>query len=119
MLHWTAQLDLMEYMGWLFRLLERLRRWWRGPTRKTSFSGVERVESSADPTTALQAGKLVLIGSRETPKWLRLVCPCGCGDVIALNLMPTHQPRWSVTEQSDGTLTVLPSVDSQRCCAHF
>jgi hypothetical protein len=106
-------------MRWLLRLFNSLLTWWRNRKRRRAFSGVAQLESSIDPTSELAAWKLVLIGSPQKPKWLRLNCPCGCGDVIALNLMTSHRPHWSVQLHDNGTLTVMPSVDSKNCGSHF
>jgi|SRR5579872_1764183 len=53
-------------------------------------------------------------------RWLHLLCPCGCGDVISLNLMTSHRPFWSLASHEDGTVSVMPSVDkTSGCCSHF
>jgi hypothetical protein len=77
------------------------------------------LESDADPAQELAAGKLVLVGPATKPKWLRMACPCRCGDIIALNLMTSHYPHWTAQLHEDGTLTALPSVDSTKCGSHF
>src|SRR5271157_3260487 len=106
-------------MRWLFRFFDSIRQWWRRRKRRKTFAGVVQLESSVDPGPELKAKKLVLIGPREKPKWLRFECPCGCGDVIALNLMASHYPRWSVEIYEDGTLSAMPSVDDRKCGSHF
>jgi hypothetical protein len=106
----------MRYLRALFR---SIRQWWRNRKRRHRFAGFIHLESSVDPALELKAGKLVLIGPKEKPKWLRLKCPCGCGDIIALNLMASHYPRWFVEIHEDGTLTANPSVDAKICGSHF
>jgi hypothetical protein len=59
------------------------------------------------------------VGTNEKKKWLRFVCPCGCGAVLALNLMRSQTPCWTVQEHEDGSISVQPSVDAQKCGAHF
>lgn len=114
----------------LFHPIRRLCSWvassirslwpWGQKTRKLqSFKGVVRLDSSVDPAHDLAAKRLVLVGPKDKPKWLRFQCPCGCGDVIALNLMTSHHPRWTVEVHQDGTLTAHPSVDAQTCKSHF
>ena len=102
-----------------FWLFDPIRRWWRTRKRRKVFAGAVHLESSVDPSTELKAGKLVLIGPKQKPKWLRFKCPCGCGDVIALNLMASHYPRWSVETHENGTLSAMPSVDAKTCGSHF
>jgi hypothetical protein len=106
-------------MRWLYDFFSWLERWWRGDHRRFAFGATIRLESSADPKRELAAGKLVLVGTAEMTKWLRFACPCGCGDVIALNLMTSHRPHWKAELHEDGTLTVYPSVDSHQCGSHF
>ena len=49
-----------------------------------------------------------------------MICPCGCKDVINLNLLRTVRPCWSVQEHPDGTVTQTPSVWRQKGCrSHF
>jgi hypothetical protein len=106
-------------MRWLSRFFDSIRQWWRRPKRRSAFAGTVQLESSVDPGPELKAKKLVLIGPKEKPKWLRFECPCACGDVIALNLMASHYPRWSVEIHKDGTVSVMPSVDAKTCGSHF
>lgn len=104
---------------WLASLGSRLARWWRSWWRRSRFAGVAWVRSDEDPARQVRGRKLVLVGSREKPKWLRFACPCGCGLEIALNLMASHDPHWRVEIHPDQTLTLYPSVDSTSCGAHF
>jgi hypothetical protein len=104
---------------WFFRVLAWIWQRCRWRKRRRAFKGVIQLDSSVDPASEMAAGKLVLIGPGEKPKWLRFKCPCGCGDVIALNLMVSHYPRWSVEIHKDGTLTAMPSVDAKTCGSHF
>ena len=68
---------------------------------------------------AKSGGILVLAGTVQKPKWLKFACPCGCGEILALNLMTSHSPHWKIEHHSDGTITVAPSVDATKCGAHF
>ena len=104
---------------WLQHVFGDVREWWKKLRRHRRFRGVTRLDSVADPGAALRARKLVLVGPEEKPKWLRFLCPCRCGDVIALNLMASSSPRWSVESYADGTLTIHPSVDATKCRSHF
>lgn len=106
-------------MQWLRNFFAWIWSWFRPTGRREAFGATVQLDSSTNPERELAAGKLVLIGPAEKPKWLRFKCPCGCGDVIALNLMTSHRPHWKTELHQDGTLTVHPSVDSQRCGAHF
>jgi hypothetical protein len=47
-------------------------------------------------------------------------CPCGCGDVIELNLLKKVRPCWSVEEHPDGSVSLTPSVWRRKGCgSHF
>jgi len=49
-----------------------------------------------------------------------MVCPCGCGDMIQLNLLPQVRPCWQVETHEDGTVSIAPSVWRQQGCrSHF
>jgi hypothetical protein len=56
---------------------------------------------------------------RGTPRAVVFHCPCGCGDVISINLDPAagHAWRYRATEKG---LTLLPSVwRTTGCESHF
>ena len=100
-------------------ILSKLLSFFKPDRRWLSFAAVVFVDSRSNPAAALAARKLVLIGPHEQPKWLRFQCPCGCGEIIALNLMESHYPRWTVRTESLSSITVTPSIDSSTCGSHF
>lgn len=110
---------LRTFLSWLTWPFRALWRWFRPPRRRHAFSGVVFVEQTNDYASEIRRHRLVLIGAPEKPKWLRFACPCSCGEELALNLMTSKRPCWTVQLHDDGTLTVHPSVDSTTCGAHF
>ena len=49
-----------------------------------------------------------------------MLCPCGCGRVLQMNLLPDERPCWQLTRHDDGTATLYPSVWRKKDCgAHF
>lgn len=50
-----------------------------------------------------------------------MLCPCGCGATIQLNLLPSTRPAWRfVKHPGAGALTLGPSVwRTQGCRSHF
>lgn len=49
-----------------------------------------------------------------------MLCPCGCGRVLHMNLLRDERPCWLVTKHRDGTVTLHPSVWRQKDCgSHF
>jgi hypothetical protein len=81
------------------------------------------LETFGDRASAREAAKrngvAALVSTAGKQKWLLLMCPCGCGQEIALNLMATHSPRWQIRAGTSGAFSVHPSVDATSCGAHF
>ena len=49
-----------------------------------------------------------------------LLCPCGCGAVLHMNLLLDDRPCWRVTRNFDSTVTLYPSVRRTKGCgSHF
>jgi hypothetical protein len=90
-----------------------------GLFKKSTCGGFVVMDSLTNPADALSAGKIVLVGTKDHPKWLKLQCPCGCKSIIALNLMQSHSPKWTVEIDSEQMVSVFPSVHSTDCGAHF
>ena len=61
-----------------------------------------------------------LVGEGEYLWSVAFVCPCGCGELVQLNLLPDARPRWSAERHPDGTVSVSPSVwRVAGCRSHF
>ncbi len=64
-------------------------------------------------------GDAVLV-TRGSPRWLVMSCPCGCGEVIPINLDPRSGPAWEYYDGAKRGLTVFPSVwRDTGCRSHF
>lgn len=64
--------------------------------------------------------KIYLAGEGNNLWGAAMVCPCGCGAVIELNLLTQVRPCWSVQQHPDETITLAPSVWRQKGCrSHF
>lgn len=62
---------------------------------------------------------LYAIGENGHIWHVMLVCPCGCGATIALNVLPDDSPRWKLHENVEGP-TLSPSVwRTAGCGSHF
>ena len=49
-----------------------------------------------------------------------MLCPCDCGKVLYMNLLPDERPCWNYSEHPDGTITLHPSVWRKKDCgSHF
>ena len=76
-----------------------------------------RVEEMPDVVKPLT---VYLCGEGEYLWAAAMICPCGCKEVINLNLLQKVRPRWSAKEHPDGTITLAPSVWRQQGCrSHF
>ena len=68
---------------------------------------------------SLRCRRLYLLGDRQ-PWSAALLCPCGCGEVIQLSLLPNDSPCWTVSLDRNGLPTLAPSVwRSYGCGSHF
>jgi len=104
---------------WLVRQLTFLANaiFGRSLERKTRTFRSVRVEDLPD-----QPDSFVVYIAGEGPNvWAAgLVCPCGCKEIIELNLMTQVRPRWRVTEHKNGTVSLEPSVWRRSGCrSHF
>ncbi len=49
-----------------------------------------------------------------------MLCPCGCGAIIKLNLLSEVRPCWKYKQHLDSTISIYPSVDRMYGCrSHF
>lgn len=77
----------------------------------------ELVEEFPD---GLKASTLYVAG--QAPHWwgAAMLCPCGCKDVIELNLLEQAKPCWTVTLHDEGVASLTPSVWRKKGCqSHF
>ena len=81
---------------------------------------VRRVASDTD-IGELRQWEVVLVGPTDRPKWAILLCPCGCGEDIHVNLMRSHHPHWSMSCGRGNKVSFYPSLcmDRNRCGSHF
>jgi hypothetical protein len=91
---------------------------WLGLIRRPAYLAREQ---SLHPTPEeLTPGTLVLVIDDGRKKWVCFRCPCGCDQRIQLSLNPECRPRWSVSVDWLGRLSVSPSVHQlDGCRSHF
>lgn len=78
-----------------------------------------RVLHLSDDPDDLLPETLYAIGENGHLWHVMLICPCGCGATIALNVLPDDSPRWRLHEHVDGP-TLTPSVwRTAGCRSHF
>jgi hypothetical protein len=95
-----------------------VQRWWRRIRRRRRLQGYTFV-AAMDEELALTHRGVAVVGSMEAKKWATFACPCRCGEMIALNLMRSHSPRWTIELHADGSISLAPSVVATRCGSHF
>lgn len=87
------------------------------PRKKPKPYRSARVEEMPDTVKPLT---VYLCGEGEYLWAAAMLCPCGCKEVIQLNLLKTIRPRWSVQEHKDGSVSLRPSIWRQKGCqSHF
>lgn len=65
-----------------------------------------------------EPGDAVLV-ERGRPRWLIMLCPCGCGEEIPINLDSRAGPAWRLYRNQRG-ITLYPSVwRDTGCQSHF
>ena len=97
---WGAWLWLLAWLGL------------RTPTFRTV-----HVEDIPD---VFQREKLYVAGEDGYAWSAAMLCPCGCGEVLEMNLLPDARPCWKLSESPDHLATLHPSVWLKSGCAsHF
>jgi hypothetical protein len=107
----AAGMRILDWIIWFCN-------WLWGRTRRDSVSRVVPV-ASRDALPRFLGSALYVVGG-DHPKWAVLKCPCGCGEVIDVNLMKSRSPFWTLSLK-DGKATLKPSlwVPAERCGSHF
>jgi hypothetical protein len=74
------------------------------------FRRVTYVAEMADVPDQLARHVMMVVGSRERPKWAVFECPCRRRHRVLLNLQPRQYPSWKLSVDH-GRPTIWPSVD--------
>lgn len=84
------------------------------------FDQVLEVERVFEARSLVQQNRNALVMVvRERPHNVVFQCPCGCGDILVINVNPKAGPSWGV-RQKGNQLTLMPSVwRDQGCKSHF
>ena len=82
---------------------------------QTKFKVIEVTDLPAQ----LDKQKIYIVGEGPYRWFLALLCPCGCQEVIYLNVRPDSHPYWRIREHA-GTISIDPSIWRQKGCgSHF
>lgn len=95
-----------------------LRRFWTWFSRVLYGTRYE-LQGREDVPERVEPDLIYLIGEGEHEWHLVMGCPCGCGSVIYLNLLPQSRPRWTY-EVTCGRISIHPSIwRTEGCRSHF
>jgi hypothetical protein len=63
---------------------------------------------------------LYVAGENEYQWFAAMVCPCGCKEILFMNLQADTRPCWNFSKAENGNPSLYPSVSRQKGChAHF
>ena len=94
------------------------------PSRKNtrpilSYDGVRLVVDLAAARNAALKSRAIAVVKRDVPRWVVFRCPCGCGELVSVNVDPRAGPSWRMQE-SRRKLSLVPSVwRTAGCRSHF
>src|SRR5437660_574254 len=67
----------------------------------------------------MQSQDTIVVVKRGRPRWLKLRCPCGCGELLSINLDPQAGDSWKLLVR-EGKVCLFPSVWRDTGCeSHF
>lgn len=91
---------------------KRVRTWFDPPYRTISIDG------SLPPK--LKKHTLYIVAEDGFEEQAAMLCPCGCAQILHMNLLPDDRPLWRVTRHADGSASLRPSVWRKKGCrSHF
>lgn len=94
---------MFKKIGWFFKRDGRLR------TIRTE-------ELPQNPS----AKEIYVLGEGENLWFVALLCPCGCGAILQMSLLPGANPRWRLAKHDDDSVSLEPSVWRKvGCRSHF
>ncbi len=78
------------------------------------------VNTRGDANDHLQVRGDAVLVQRDTPRWMIMACPCGCGEIIPINLDVRSGPAWELYDGKTDGLSVFPSIwRDTGCKSHF
>lgn len=103
-------------MIWLVPILQRI---WRTLLRFFDPRYIAEVIREKLPP-ALEKRRIYIVEESGYQERAVFLCPCGCGEVLYLNLLTEERPCWHINIHSDGTASLKPSVWRKKGCkSHF
>ena len=91
---------------------QRFRTWYDPPYRTITIDG--------SLPSKLKKNSLYIVSEDGFEEQAAMLCPCGCAQILHMNLLPDDRPLWRVTRHADGSTSLRPSVWRQKGCrSHF
>jgi hypothetical protein len=102
-------IPLSEYLSFAFGLL---RKWCGRPFRAQECIG---------KLPSLFAPQTVYVLLEDSEVWqASMLCPCGCGEILEMNLLPDDKPVWEISVDKSHTVSLKPSIwRNVGCRSHF
>ncbi|TVM30538.1 DUF6527 family protein [Oceanidesulfovibrio marinus] len=69
---------------------------------------------------SLKRGILYIVQEDGYVEQAAMICPCGCREILHMNMFPDERPCWSLLKHDDGSYSLRPSVWRMKGCrSHF
>lgn len=106
-------------MNWIRSSWSRLVAWLDGSSHPQNAQTKYKVEYVSEEPDQLSHGILYAVGESGHLWYVTFQCPCECGGVINLNLLPDDSPVW-IFRDAPGGATIEPSIwRTTGCRSHF
>ena len=98
-------------MKWYQKIIAKFAKWLQP---KHKFINVEEFPNNVNEKT------IYIVGDIKEPWLLAFSCPCGCHNLIQLNLLKEAKPRWKFQIVNKSKITISPSIwRTSGCKSHF
>jgi len=104
---------------WFLRIWRLLVAWLLGRDEPSTLPAAFQIVQVTDDPDLILPNCLYAVGENGHLWHVVLLCPCGCGERISLNLLKDDTPCWTLTD-APGAPTLHPSVWRHvGCRSHF
>ena len=97
-----------------------VRHFWRWLRNKCFPSQLWVAVEVEDLPVTLEPRRVYLVGENEYLWYAVMICPCGCEEMLYLNLLPEQRPCWRIDYCADVPISIQPSIwRVTGCHSHF
>jgi hypothetical protein len=101
-------------MSFLRRLFNSMQVWFGLKTKPLKVLRLHELPDILDPSA------VYILGEGKYLWFAAMLCPCGCGELLQMSLLPEAKPRWRLIEHKDQTISLYPSIWKKAGChSHF